>query len=119
MATAIIPIITGLAPALIELIAGLVHQFAPREEQQLGAGTGQAKMANVFSDVVQSLQKAAAVGTIPKELPPDQTIGLIIQSVVSSMKLSGLLEPPPTATLAPAQDITLRPGQSVRITVGS
>ncbi len=113
MAAAIIPLIAGLAPGVINLIASLVHGAAPQAES-LGTGTGPVKFATVFGDVMGSLTKAAEAGSIPKVLPSDDTVKMIIQAVVSSMQLSGTLKP---AAVAPSEDIVLRAGQAVRIRV--
>ncbi len=120
MAAAIIPILGALAPSILDLIAGLVHKSAPAQEAALGVKTGPVKMANVLEDVMVALQKAAAAGTIPKELPSDQTIATVVQAIVSSMKLSGLLDSP-TQPAAPqatqGASYVLRAGQSLTITV--
>lgn len=104
------------------LIASLVHPAAKAAEAQIGSGGGPVKLSQVFEAVIGWLQKAAAVGTIPKELPSDDTIKMIIQAVVSSMKISGLLGDAPTTvpTNAPVgspDGIILKAGQSVTITV--
>ena len=116
------PALIGLAPEIISLIAGLVHRKAPVVEQQLGAGTGAVKFADVFSSVITSLTAAANAGQISKVLPPDDLIKAIIQAVVSSMQLSGLLGAPVATTPAipptpAAQSLTLKSGQSITITV--
>lgn len=115
MAAAIIPIVASLAPDIIGLIAGLVHKHAPIAEAT-GPGTGPVKFADVFGAVMTALQNAAAAGSISKQLPSDEAIKSIIQAVVSSMKLSGLLDSPvPVA----GQSYTLRAGQSLTITGAS
>lgn len=96
MAAAIIPLIAGIAPPIINLIAGLVNKHAPAAETQFGPGTGPIKFADVFSNVINALQKSASAGTIDKTLPPDDTIKLIIQSIVSSLNISGQLSPQET-----------------------
>lgn len=118
MAAAIIPIITGLAPTIIDLIAGLVHKQAPVAEATLGAGTGPVKFADVFSYVVGALTKAATAGQIDKTLPSDDAIKLVIQSVVSSLKLQGLLtsETTPSA-IAGTQSVTLKSGETLTVQV--
>ena len=124
MAAALVPLILGAAPGIIDLITSLVHKSAPAAEQDLGAGTGPVKFAQVFGDVITALQKAAAIDQIPKVLPPDDTIRLIIQAVVSSMILSGGLAPTAPATkagtsasaiVAPAATAAIHPGQSLTI----
>jgi hypothetical protein len=88
---AFIPIIASVAPSIISLIAGLVHKNAPIAEATHGPGTGPVKFADVFTAVITALQSAAAAGQIDKTLPSDDSIKAIIQAVVSSMQLSGLL----------------------------
>ncbi len=86
----------GLAPtalnSAITLIAGLVHQKAPVLEDVRGPGTGPVKFTDLFGSVITDLQKAAAAGQIDKVLPSDDLIKLIMQSVVTSMKLQGQLD---------------------------
>lgn len=109
MAAALIPLIAGLAPSIINLIASLVHQHAPQAEMANGPGTGPVKFADVFAAVIDALQKAAASGAIDKTLPPDEQIKMIIQAVVNSMQLSGVLGGGAAIPAAPTgQVITLR-----------
>ncbi len=103
-----------LEPILANLIAGLVHKHAPVLEATTGPATGPVKLADLFAAVIGDLTRAATAGTIPKSLPSDDIVRVVIQSVVSSMKLSGMLEP--TAPAA-GQSVTLRAGQSLTITV--
>jgi len=117
MAGAIIPLVTAIAPEIINLIAGLVHKAAPAAEATYGPSTGPVKFATVFASVVTALQSAAAAGQIPKELPSDPTIQTVIQAVVSSMNLTGLLTEAPAATAQP-QVVTLKAGQSLTVTCG-
>ncbi len=105
-----------LEPLLSNLIAALVHRHAPVIEAQYGPGTGPVKLPDLFAAVIGDLTKAAVAGTIPKALPSDDTVRIIIQAVVSSMKLSGLLDAPAGVAVAP-QAVTLRAGQSLTITV--
>ena len=106
----------ALAPALIDLIVGLVHQKAPVAEQ-LGPGTGPVKFADVFVSVMTDLTKAKAAGRI-EALPDDPTVKVIIQAVVTSMQMSGMLggaiAVPPVAPSA--QSIVLKGGQSLLVT---
>ncbi len=121
MAAAVVPLIAGLAPEIIKLIAGLVHKQAPVAEK-LGPGTGPVKFASVFGSVMEALTAAATAGQISKALPSDEIVKVIIQAVVSSMQLSGILGPAPgsvpdvpaSTSLTP---VILRPGQSIVITV--
>lgn len=87
---AFIPLIAGIAPSIINLIAGLVHKHAPQAEAASGPGTGPVKFADVVNAVLVNLQTAAAAGQI-QGVPGEDQIKLIVQSIVSSMKLQGLL----------------------------
>ncbi len=109
--------LTLLEPVLANLIAGLVHRHAPAIEQQYGPGTGQVKIPELFDRVIGDLTKAATAGTIGKALPSDDIVRVVIQSVVSSMKLSGQLDA--AAPVPAGQAVTLRAGQSLTITVAA
>ena len=130
---AALPTVIGDAQKVISLIVGLVHKSAPAQEA-LGPGTGPVKFSNVFADVMTELQKAAAAGQIDKTLPSDEMVKAIIQAVVTSLQISGLLgavattatPTPAPAAAAPhaavaatgsAQSVTLSAGQSITITV--
>lgn len=91
MAAVAVPLVEALAPSIISLIAGLVHQKAPVQEAALGASTGPVKFANLFVDVMSDLAKAKAAGQIDS-IPNDTDAKNVIQSVISSMKLLGLLD---------------------------
>ncbi|GAC1700027.1 MAG: hypothetical protein NVS9B4_00640 [Candidatus Acidiferrum sp.] len=117
MAAAIIPLVMGLAPTLINLIVGLVHKKAPLVETQLGAGTGPVKFATVFGEVISALQTAAAAGAIDGHLPDDALIKIVIQSSVASMQRLGLLNGTVDAIPTGARDVVLSAGQSVTISV--
>jgi len=117
MAGIALPLITTFAPELINLIAGLVHKSAPAAEAANGPGTGPVKFAQVFQDVISALNNAAVAGTISKTLPPDETIKTVIQAVVSSMNMTGLLGPPVQPSVPPPQQIWLTNGQSLVIGV--
>ncbi len=115
MAAAIIPLVASLAPSLIGLIAGLVHKAAPIAEAQ-GAGTGQVKFAEVLAAVMGSLTAATEAGQI--KMPDSETVKIVIQAVVSSMKLSGLLDGVvPLAVKGTVPALVLKAGQSVTISV--
>jgi hypothetical protein len=105
MAAAIIPLIAGLAPSIINLITSLIHQNAPVAETTYGPGTGPVKFADVFASVIAALQKAAAAGAIDKALPSDEIIKAIIQAVVTSMQMSGQLGETPAQPGGPASSI--------------
>lgn len=115
MAAAIIPVIATLAPELINLITSLVHQHAPIAEQNNGAGTGPVKFADVLLAVKDSLDKALKAGQI-RELPEEASLQIIIQAVVTSMKISGTLTSS-TTVIANPQAVTLTTGQSLTISV--
>jgi hypothetical protein len=122
MAGALIPLIATLAPAVIDLIAGLVHQKAPQAEAILGAGTGPVKFAEVFVGVMSDLAKASASGQITGGIPADGTVKMIIQAVVTSMKLSGTLGTVVATVAVPGilaapQSLILAPGQTITISV--
>lgn len=129
MAAAVIPALEAVAPEIISLITGLVHKAAPAAEQQYGPKTGPVKFADVFGQVITALQNAAKAGQIDKALPSDQTVQLIIQSVVSSMNLSGMLTGAPASTMTNkttatgfslgvgSQNVILSAGQTLTVTV--
>jgi hypothetical protein len=123
MAAALIPLLAGLAPEIVNLIVGLVHPKAIVAEQ-LGAATGPVKFADVFVSVMSDLGKAHAAGTIAVQ-PDDATVKVIIQAVVTSMKLSGYLggaiaapAPSPQSPVAGPNrtDVALKAGQSLLVT---
>lgn len=122
MAAAIIPLAAAIAPSIIDLIAGLVHKFAPVAEATNPPKTGPVKFTQVFGDVMTALQNAANAGQIDKALPNDETIKAVIQAVVSSMKIGGLLgsSTSPATPATPAagpQPLALKPGQTITITL--
>ncbi len=114
MAAAIVPLIAGLAPDIIKLITGLIHREAPAAEAVGGAGTGAVKFAQVFQSVTSSLNAAVSAGVIPKTLPSDDTIKMIIQAVVTSMQIGGMLTPAPTQAPG-AQVVVLKAGQTITV----
>ena len=114
MAAVAVPLISALLPEVINLIAGLVHKAAPVAEVSNGPKTGPVKFADVFAAVMTALQNAAAAGSIPKILPPDDTVKAIIQAVVTSMQISGVLGTP--ATPAAPSAYTVKAGQTITIT---
>lgn len=119
MAAIAAPLIQTLGPGLIDLIAGLVHQKAPAAEQARGKGTGPVKYADVFAATMQDLINAHAAGQIPT-LPDEALVKIVIQAVVTSMKLSGQLSSDPTAVALAAsgsQSIILAAGQTLVVTV--
>lgn len=106
------PIAQAVLPEIISLIAGLVHKAAPAAEAANGPATGPVKFADVFVQVMGNLVKAHAAGQIAT-LPDDPTVKIIIQTVVTSMKLLGALSP-----AAPDQSIAIKAGQTITITGG-
>jgi hypothetical protein len=124
MAAALIPLIAGLAPAVINLIVGLVHHKAPVAEQNGGPLTGPSKFADVFVGTMADLVKAHAAGQIDV-LPDEPTVKVILQAVVTSMQLSGYLggaiTGPVPATQSPVAgpncaDVVLNAGHSLLVT---
>jgi len=121
VAAAIAPLIAPLLvtelPKLVDLIVGLVHQKAPAAEAALGSGTGPVKFADVFAGVMNDLARAHAAGQL-ETIPDDTTAKLIIQSIVTSMKVSGWLTGSPSP-LVPgvAAPLVLTAGQSLTISV--
>jgi len=99
MAAALIPLALPIASEIITLITGLVHSHAPAAEAQLAGGTGPVKFTQVFQAVMTQLQAAAAAGQIAGVLPSDEAVKVVIQAVVTSMKLQGQLD---SSTPAPA-----------------
>jgi len=120
MSAAAVSLITSLAPEVINLIAGLVHKQAPVAEATYGPSTGLVKFADVFSFVITALQTAAAAGQIPKVLPSDDTVKAIIQAVVQSMQLSGLLGAETTTSAASSSSSVVKPAQpqALKLTPG-
>lgn len=126
MAALAIPAIIAAAPlvenAIVSLIAALTHKTAPLVEAARGAGTGPVKFADLFVSVMSDLALAHSKGQISM-VPDDATAKLIIQSVLSSMKLLGLLDgqvsptaPTPAGPLAATGGrISLAAGQSITI----
>lgn len=117
MAALAIPAALSIAPQIISLITGLVHHHAPIAQATTGPGTGAVRFADVFTAVMDSLQKAATAGTIDKSLPSEDLIKVVIQAVVTSLKMQGQLTgsaPSPLASDSVKQ-IVLAPGQSINI----
>jgi hypothetical protein len=137
MAAAIIPLIAGLAPSIIQLIVGLVHKHAPAAQAASPQpGTGPVRFADVLTAVAQALQQAASAGQIPQAgIPPDATLATLIETIVQSMKQpGGPLDTSGGASIAqiggaplniggssvlPNGSISLKPGQSITIQVAS
>jgi len=119
MASFVIPLILGLAPEVVKLIVARAHKSAITAEAALGPDTGALKFGQVFGEVMTSLNDAANAGQIPKALPADEAVKLIIESVVNSMKLSGALPGPGTTVPAASQtgQLSLKPGQTLTITL--
>lgn len=120
MAATIVPIIAQLAPTIVSLITALVHKAAPVAETTNGPGTGPVKFAQVFQSVVTDLNTAANAGQISKTLPDDNTIQTIIQAVVTSMQLSGMLPASTTTTTSAVTSassmVNVGKGQVVTVT---
>ena len=91
MAAVAIPVLTALAPSILELITSLVHRGAPAQEAALGAKTGPVKFANLFASVMQDLINAHAAGQIAGDLPTTDLVKFVMQIVITSLKLQGVL----------------------------
>lgn len=120
MASALLSLAGTIAPVVIDLISNLVTKFAPQAEQKYGPKTGPVKFADVFSSVMGELQKAAAAGQIPSILPTDETVKAMIQACVSSLNSLGALVSPvvePSGSSSSPASITLKPGQTLTISV--
>jgi hypothetical protein len=118
MAAALVPLIAGIAPEIVNLIVGLVHPKAIAAEQNNGPLTGPVKFADVFVAVMQDLTNAHVAGQL-SVLPDDATVKVIIQAVVTSMQLSGYLGGAiagPTPSTPSGQSVVLKTGQSVLVT---
>jgi hypothetical protein len=127
----IAPILAPLIPVIgndiISLITGLVHKEAPiAQAANPVAGTGAVRFADVFTAVMQAVVNAHAAGQIAGAIPDDGLVKVIIQAVVTSMKLPGGLLGSPVAvvsadgsqTLPPSGTaLVLKAGQSITITV--
>jgi hypothetical protein len=121
VAAVAIPLIAGLLPDIVSLIAGLVHPKAIAAEAAHGPISGPVKFADVFTGTMKDLIAAHAAGTIAV-LPDEAIVKVIIQAVVTTMKLGGLLEnipPEPGKPMTAQQQISLKAGQSVLISVGA
>ncbi len=117
MAGALVPLIATVAPEIISLIAGLVHKHAPVVEAANGPSSGPVKFADLFGTVIGALTNAANVGTISKVLPSDDTVKIVMQAVVTSMKMMGLLNGVVTDAAVGGQSIVLKAGQTITIGV--
>jgi hypothetical protein len=119
-AAAVFPIIAGLLPDIVSLIAGLVHPKAIAAEAAHGPLSGPVKFADVFASTMKDLIAAHAAGTIPL-LPDEPMVKIVIQAVVTTMKLGGLLGDSAAVAVPPAaqQQIRLKAvaGQSLLISV--
>lgn len=103
MAGVAVPIIEAVAPSVISLIAGLVHKQAPIEQANNGPSTGPVKFANVFNAVVAALENAVSAGQLDKTaVPSTDTVKLIIQVIITALKLpGGVLSDVPAPTSVP------------------
>jgi hypothetical protein len=130
VATPLIPTITT---ELISLITGLVHKAAPiAQAANPVPGTGAVRFADVFASVMQAVIGAHAAGQITGALPDESIVKVVIQAVVTSMKLPGnILDMTGVAPLAAVaavasvavtgavQSVVLKAGQTLSITVGA
>ena len=111
-------LVTTGVQTLTDLIAGLVHHQAPVAQATNGPGTGPIKLGDVVLSVQKSLVSAHAAGTLTGTIPDGPTILLIVQSMISIMKLPGgqLVAPTPPVAVT-SGDVVLPSGSKVTITV--
>ena len=132
VAPLIAPLIPTITNDLITLITGLVHKAAPvAQAANPIPGTGAVRFADVFTSVMQAVVNAHAAGQITGTLPDEGIVKVVIQAVVTSMKLPGnildMTGVAPLAAVAPiavavagaVQSVVLKPGQTLSITVGA
>jgi hypothetical protein len=126
MAAVAIPLIAAALPEvlnLVNLIVGLVHPKAIAAEQAHGPLSGPVKFADVFVAVMADLVKAHAAGTIAI-LPDEATVKIIEQSVITTMKLAGMLGDAAAVVASPgsasaggvSQAVKMTPGMSLLVT---
>lgn len=114
-----IPLIAGIAPNIISLITGLVHKKAPAVEAVLGPATGPLKFTEVLTAVMTALNASLQAGQIT-DVPHEDLVKVIIQAVVTSMKLAGILDGPttiPAGTVPGLISYVLHPGQNLTVSV--
>lgn len=114
MAAALIPIVASALPDIVSFIASLIHPKVKAAEA-MGPGTGPLKFADVLTATLAELVRAHASGVITT-VPDNDTVKVILQSVYTSLKLSGDLAATAAAAAPGAQSITLKAGQSVVVT---
>jgi hypothetical protein len=115
MAT-LIPALIPLGLELIDFIASIVHPKVVAASATGTTGTGPVLLADVFAATMGDLAKAHAAGMITGTLPDDATVKVIIQSVYTALKLSGVLSAAsPALQAGGAQPIALKSGQSILI----
>ena len=122
---AIAPLVAPLLPVIgndiISLITGLVHQKAPvAQAANPVPGTGAVRFVDVFTGTMQTLVDLHAKGQIAGPLPDESIVKIIIQAVVTSMKLPGGLlgsPAPASSSSSSVQSIVLTAGQSLSISV--
>jgi hypothetical protein len=122
MAAALVPLALSLAPEIINLITGLVHKHATVAQVAKVPNTGPVAFADVLSAVGDDLSRAHAAGQITGPIPEDAIVKVIIQAVVTSMKMSGLLGTPalPGISTTPgSQSLVLKLGDTLSIKVAA
>jgi hypothetical protein len=114
MAALAIPLILAAAPLLQPLISSLIIHV----ERLFGAGTGPVKFANVVSATVQTAADLSTAGKLPGLLTAE-TIAMMVETEVQSLKASGVLTPANAALIVSQPITTSTPGQQLHITGGS
>jgi hypothetical protein len=112
-------LLPGAFQALSDLIAGLVHKNAPIVQASNGPSTGPIKLGDLVMLVQKALIGAHAAGTLTGTLPDDATVGVIVQSMISIMKLpGGQLGPAVAGSPASGDPVSVKSGTPVTLTIG-
>ena len=111
---AFVPLITTVAPELIQLIAGLVKSHIG--QTSASPQSGGIDLTGVFNSVMVALENAASQGTIPKTLPPDDVVKMIVQTAATALHAPApVTAPVSNAAASGSLSITLASGQSLTI----
>ena len=105
MASSIVPIITSGVAALLPLVPGIIAQV----EQLFGAGGGDKKLAAATGSLKTAAEHAVQANKMP-EVPSDDALSAVIQTVFQLLKNSGKLPtgigPTTPSTPAPKVDVS-------------
>jgi len=86
MASSIVPIITSGVAALLPLVPGIIAQV----EQLFGSGSGDKKLAAATGSLKTAAEHAVQANKMP-EVPSDDALSAVIQTVFQLLKNSGKL----------------------------